>query len=189
MINIKIPSPHLTFKVFEHTHHYEALNESGLYTLKDREGRILYIGKSVNVYNRLKQHIGGNRRSRLFAQDIAEIEVVFVSDPFYLELYETYAINTLRPLYNVDKHFKPVETDETFEIDIKINDLKDERQALREEIADLREYFDELGKFTEEFNEEQLYKYGELLKCEERRREIKAEIKTLNDEKNNVKKT
>jgi len=189
MIKIEIPAPNLTFKVFEHTHHYEALNASGLYILKDKEGRVLYIGKSVNVYNRLKQHISGNRRSSLFNQDIAIINVIFVYDPFELELYETYAINTMSPLYNIDKHYKPVETEKTFEIDTKISELRDERVSLNEEIVDLREYFDDLGKFTEEMNDEQIYKYGELLKCIERKREIKDEIKTLTDEKNNVKKT
>lgn len=66
-------------------------SQPGCYLMKDSGGRILYVGKSINLRSRLRSYFTGRpdrRKLQLLVREIAEIEVVLVhteAESFLLE--------------------------------------------------------------------------------------------------------
>lgn len=76
---------------------------SGIYILKAENKRVLYVGKSTNLYARLKTHLKGRGTTSDFFTEIDRIEVFLVPALHELDIYESHAINELMPIYNRDK--------------------------------------------------------------------------------------
>lgn len=134
-INITLPAPSYSLKFGEFRSAYERLNEQGgVYFLYDVNGNLLYVGKSVNLYSRINQHLTGQGKSVQFAKFVSRIDVIFVSDDYEREIYETYAINMLKPSYNISKQYRKSFTDEQYEAHSQVNELRTEREFLRTEI-------------------------------------------------------
>jgi excinuclease UvrABC nuclease subunit len=188
-IYIEMPERDLSLVFGEIKKYYDdLLNRKGIYFLYNYDGELLYVGKSVNLYSRISQHIAGHGRSSLFNRDIYRVDIYFVEDDFSREIYETYAIHRFSPLYNVDKQFRENRSDEALEIDDKINELNTEKAFLKNEVKKLREYFDELVVYSEEDLEfEDLEKWGELLDYERQIEQIDEEIRNLKRRKTEIK--
>ena len=83
----------------------------GIYFFRDAKGRIVYIGKAVNLRNRLRQHPMLKKADRLDWQEVgSEIEALIIESQF---------IKKYKPIYNIslrdDKNYVYVTfTDETF---------------------------------------------------------------------------
>ena len=73
----------------------------GVYFLYSKDGDLLYVGRSVNVKQRLIDHLmGGSGNTKQFSDEISNVKGFYVYDIADQEIYETYAIKTLRPKYN-----------------------------------------------------------------------------------------
>ncbi len=74
----------------------------GVYYFKDLSGQIVYIGKSINIQKRIKQHFGkeGKKGNRLF-REVAEIDFVETGSELLSLLLESDEIKKKRPLINV----------------------------------------------------------------------------------------
>lgn len=106
-INITLPNVEFKFRRWELPNFRSKLkNIAGVYVIKDDVGAVLYVGKSKNVYLRLRNHRAGDGTSAEFAPLIAHFEVIPVEQPEELDIYETHAINTLHPKFNRDKVFR-----------------------------------------------------------------------------------
>lgn len=82
-------------------------NRGGVYTLNAEDNAILYVGRSVNLKQRLILHLVGNdTKSRTFKGEISSISGFYVDDIADQEIYEAYAIKTLLPKYNIAKTSK-----------------------------------------------------------------------------------
>ena len=79
-----------------------------VYKFLDYDDNIIYIGKTTNFKNRMKQHFNMNGNGHLplsCYQNVAKIFYIQVDGKTNVDMYETYLINKYHPLYNVDKHF------------------------------------------------------------------------------------
>jgi hypothetical protein len=180
-VNIVMPDVSLSFPVDIFRTQYEALQKKGVYFLYGRDGLLLYVGQTKNFYTRLNQHLAGRDHSDRFNTDINFIDLYFVEDDYLREIYETYAIHTFKPVYNVSKVFEKERTDRDVEIDELISELRSERSDLVGENIRIQEDFDDTIAYEQgdlEFDD--MYSWGVLLKNRERISVIDAEIRELN---------
>ncbi|MEW6433655.1 MAG: excinuclease ABC subunit UvrC [Myxococcota bacterium] len=97
-------------------------NRPGVYLMKDRGGRVIYVGKAVNLRNRVKSYFTrGSSDSRAFVQlldrVLFDLETVVVSTEKEALLLENELIKKYRPRFNVqlrdDKNFLCLRLDTT----------------------------------------------------------------------------
>lgn len=116
MIKITIPKPDLMiFKkddpeasnVYGFTDFHQITREKGgIFMFYNADNELLFLGKARKIRQRIKKHfedtvsVMKNHRN-----EVTKIEVYIVDDPMEREIYETYAVNTLKAKYNVDKVF------------------------------------------------------------------------------------
>lgn len=186
-IEIKLPEPTFSIKFGEFRSHYDDINgKGGVYFLYDVNDSLLYIGKSSNLYARVNQHINGHGRSAAFAKLIYRIDVILESNDLYRELYETYAINTLRPIYNASKVFNAKPSDKQFDIQTKIDELVTEREFMRHEIYRLAGKFgtDVYYDLEDDLTEEESENWAELAYLRREYRKLNENIVELRKEIN-----
>src|SRR3989338_4676514 len=76
----------------------------GVYFLKDQYGRIIYIGKAVNLKSRVSSYFRNNPKEEKTVQiqaSTSDIEIIEVFSEFEALLLEAKLINTHKPKYNV----------------------------------------------------------------------------------------
>jgi predicted GIY-YIG superfamily endonuclease len=78
----------------------------GVYCIYNNENELLYVGKAKELKQRLQSHFSGesvdsntSRINHLFKY----ANIFFEECPLNREIYETYIINTFKPLYNKQK--------------------------------------------------------------------------------------
>jgi hypothetical protein len=76
-------------------------NLRGVYLLFN-ENSLLYIGKTNDLKTRLGTHI---RRNPIYKKECNRIEIYIIESQIDMDIYETYLINVMKPLYNKDKVF------------------------------------------------------------------------------------
>src|SRR5260370_7577100 len=80
-------------------------NKAGVYLMKDAEGKILYVGKAISVYNRVRSYfqessdLGPKNRSMVAKVD--DIEFLVVKNEVEALVLESNYIKQNRPKYNV----------------------------------------------------------------------------------------
>lgn len=72
----------------------------GIYRMYNKSGEVVYVGKSMNLYRRLKQHIGKDTHTTYFIDEIKKFEWLTEPDPVYQNLLEAIFIAYHRPRYN-----------------------------------------------------------------------------------------
>ncbi len=82
----------------------EAPLESGVYLMKDSEGRIIYIGKAKVLRNRLSSYFSGKKeiKTRHLVSRIGTIEYIVTKDEYEALLLENTLIKQHSPRYNVN---------------------------------------------------------------------------------------
>src|SRR5688500_18804243 len=87
--------------------------EPGVYLMKDRRGEIIYVGKAVNLRNRVRSYFTRTGDTRAFValldQFLGDIETVLVHNEKEALLLENELIKKHKPRFNVllkdDKNF------------------------------------------------------------------------------------
>lgn len=181
MININLPKVSATFTVDNIAINREALSgRSGIYYLRDRNKSLLYVGQAKDFYSRFFAHRSGSGNSRSFADDLAYFDVIYLDSVYEREIYETHAIHELRPPYNRAKTESRAMSDEEFEAQDAISELRDERRTLVEETRRLRESFGYESYYTvDDLEDVDMTDWGTILHNEQRIEEIDSEVKTL----------
>lgn len=102
MIKVEIPA-------FDYIEIANNLSDSikrkpGIYMFYGPDETLMYIGKTQDLFERIKNHLGG------YAENTADVHhnfhsvaCIFVESPVDREIYETYMINELKPLLNTNK--------------------------------------------------------------------------------------
>ncbi len=82
----------------------DSLPESvGIYYLKDREGRDLYIGKSINIQKRVKSHFNIQKKKRKeieLKSQVHSIDYLCVPSEWVSLIIEAHEIKKYRPIFN-----------------------------------------------------------------------------------------
>jgi len=77
----------------------------GCYLMKDMDGKVIYVGKAVNLHNRLRSYFHASaqidRKTRKLVNHIAEIEWIVVGSELEALILEMNLIKKHRPHYNV----------------------------------------------------------------------------------------
>ncbi|MBT3323233.1 MAG: excinuclease ABC subunit UvrC [Anaerolineae bacterium] len=80
-------------------------DKPGCYLMKNAEGEIIYIGKAINLKNRVRSYFhasaGHNRKTRRLVQEIANIEWIVVGSELEALILEMNLIKRHRPRFNV----------------------------------------------------------------------------------------
>lgn len=140
---------------------------SCIYKFYDSDNQLLYVGKTIDLANRLSQHRCYLEEEE-WKDDVVRITYIPEDNDCNLEIYETYLINTLRPKYNKDKVYKnspnfTLDIGEEIELDLEVSDYIETRGsfldiAFKYDIGviskedacklqpKLREFINELGK-------------------------------------------
>jgi excinuclease ABC subunit C len=81
----------------------EAPMESGVYLMKDADGRIIYIGKAKALRNRLSSYFTGAKeiKTRHLVSRIDQIEYIVTKDEYEALLLENTLIKQHSPRYNI----------------------------------------------------------------------------------------
>jgi len=175
-INITLPDDKLTFNRYDYKRVREELKtrQAGVYFLYDKDDRLLYVGKTNNLRTRLLQHFRGHDVAKDFYRLIDHVTVYFVNNEFEREIYETYAINTYKPLYNTAKAYYHDNSEKRTEVELKIRELEEEAAEIEEDL------FDD-GTFDIEYEEDVKLLTGAYFHNVKRLREIESKIKRLKD--------
>ena len=75
----------------------------GVYLFKDTDGRILYIGKALDLKKRVRSHFAkaGNFFSSQFAEKISDIDWIKTENESQALILENQLIKKYRPRYNI----------------------------------------------------------------------------------------
>ena len=80
-------------------------DKPGCYIMKNAEGKIIYIGKAVNLKNRVRSYFhasaGHDRKTRRLVQEIVDIEWIVVGSELEALILEMNLIKRHRPHFNV----------------------------------------------------------------------------------------
>ena len=80
-------------------------DKPGCYIMKNAEGKIIYIGKAINLKNRVRSYFhasaGHNRKTRRLVQEIVNIEWIVVGSELEALILEMNLIKRHRPRFNV----------------------------------------------------------------------------------------
>ncbi|MBN2175628.1 MAG: GIY-YIG nuclease family protein [Bacteroidales bacterium] len=76
--------------------------EPGVYYFLDNEGKIIYIGKSINIYDRVMSHLTNNasRRAIEMRNQIADIDFTLTGNELIALLLESNEIKKHSPIFN-----------------------------------------------------------------------------------------
>lgn len=91
-----------------------------VYFFYDKKGILLYVGKTISISSRMSAHFSKSALETEFWKkdvDLSNIVTFKCTTKTDLDIYETYFINKLKPLYNVDKVFHSLPTFELPELD------------------------------------------------------------------------
>ena len=78
--------------------------KAGLYAFYAKDDELLYVGKTKNLFTRVRQHcLGNDSNTGPVSHNIAYLHYWIIESETDLEIYETYMINTLKPAWNKDK--------------------------------------------------------------------------------------
>ncbi|WP_044639744.1 GIY-YIG nuclease family protein [Risungbinella massiliensis] len=102
MFKIDIPEDDFSYSI--HDHLWIKRNKPGIYRFYDRKGTLLYVGKSSNIHNRIKEHLNVNKPvyNPLFfvKHNFYEVKGFFEPNKTLRTIYEEYLIYTLQPACN-----------------------------------------------------------------------------------------
>src|SRR5689334_24942666 len=78
----------------------------GVYQFKGEKGELLYVGKAINLRNRVRQYFQkshkADKRRRLMISRIADVELIVTDSEVEALILETTLIQKLKPRYNID---------------------------------------------------------------------------------------
>ena len=114
------------FELTKEEDHKLLLNKEGLpavYAFYDHENVCWYVGQTVDIYNRIRQHLKAINHLQLMKINLLfhKIEVfdVYVKDKSHLALLEQMIIALRKPKYNITANGIHVKTKDWLETEIK----------------------------------------------------------------------
>lgn len=137
----------------------------GIYMIYGADNILIYAGKTQNIKTRMTTHM------QIYRGLVSHISYFFVDNRVDLDIYETYVINTLKPLYNSAKLW--YQLDEKFDkeqkekLERRIKLISDKKQKIEDE----KTRKEQEGLLLNTIHEQRLKDNKEKLKTEKRKRE------------------
>jgi DNA polymerase-3 subunit epsilon len=82
----------------------------GVYYFKNKQGKVIYVGKAKNIKKRVVSHFANNKPSKqkqAFLRDIYDVSFKEMDTEFLAALFETIEIKRIWPIYNKSqKHYE-----------------------------------------------------------------------------------
>lgn len=75
-----------------------------VYVMFNKDKNVLYVGKTMDIKNRMGQHFGSQREE--WKDDVCSIEYMNCHSEVDMAIYEIYLINKLNPIHNSSLRFK-----------------------------------------------------------------------------------
>lgn len=138
------------FKNFDKLNINNQPNTMGIYFVYGEEKELLYIGKSLNIPNRLSNHFDGNSNTHSISDNFKFFKYVQVEKNDIIDNVELYAINIYKPLLNLkdvytynsqrysDKYNKLIKEygciENVLRINFAISDIKEKLNGYCEEL-------------------------------------------------------
>lgn len=78
-------------------------HKSGVYIYKDSSGKILYVGKAIDLYSRVSSYFSGEQTAKTAAlvEKIADLETIIVESELEALILEANLIKKFRPSFNI----------------------------------------------------------------------------------------
>jgi DNA polymerase III subunit epsilon len=161
----------IEFGVDDFKNNYDGIKKSsvGVYVFKNEHGDAVYVGKSKNLHKRISAHLGGNSNVKDLMDHTTHCEVFFIEDYSLADIYETYLINSLKPLSNLDKASYPEFIKMAEE---SLSDISYEIELLEQRLS-------EISIEIEEYDDDDEYALGEVLYLQKEASNIESKIKLL----------
>ena len=86
-------------------------DQPGCYLMRDKAGTVIYVGKAVNLKNRVRSYFHGahDHKTELLVENIADFDTVVVGNEAEALILEANLIKEHMPHYNIllrdDKHY------------------------------------------------------------------------------------
>ena len=74
--------------------------DGGIYRLYDDSDQVIYVGKSLDLKRRLKQHLGKDTNTAYFIDEVKKADWLVEPDPVFQGMLEGIFIAYHRPKYN-----------------------------------------------------------------------------------------
>lgn len=74
--------------------------DGGIYRLYDDKGKVIYVGKSLDLKRRLRQHLGHDTNTAYFIDEVVKADWYIEPDPVFQGMLEGIFIAIHRPKYN-----------------------------------------------------------------------------------------
>jgi len=112
----------------------------GVYQFKSSSGEVLYVGKAVNLRNRVRQYFQKSNRKeprlRAMVSKIRDVELIVTDSEVEALILETSLIQNLKPRYNID-----LKDDKSYPFIVVTNEPLPRVFATRRIIRDGSKYF------------------------------------------------
>ncbi len=119
--------------------------QPGVYQFKSGSGEVLYVGKAVNLRNRVRQYFQKSHRPdprrRAMISKIRDVELIVTDSEVEALILETTLIKKIKPKYNID-----LKDDKTFPYIVVTNEPYPRVFATRRVVRDGSKYF---GPYTD----------------------------------------
>ena len=77
----------------------------GIYFIFNKNDELMYIGKSNNIFNRMRSHYNGSNGEKNICHNYYSFRYGILNDPTDRDIYETWYINKMKPPLNAQKIF------------------------------------------------------------------------------------
>lgn len=119
-----------------------------VYVMYDKDGNVLYVGKSRNILYRMNQHFGAGRED--WKDEVNSIKYMNCYSEVDMSIYEIYLINVLKPKYNAALLYSGESylnlNYELIDYDMSINGNKDISKEEKSKIKELLKVYEDKGK-------------------------------------------
>jgi GIY-YIG catalytic domain len=183
-INITLPDANRTLAIDTVHSLMDSLSRGAIYVFFDNK-RPLYVGKTNNFYRRFTEH----RKYSTFFSSAIDVTVYFEEDARNRDIYETFAIDHFRPLYNSGKTYHKLNHDgslqnEIEDLDYRIASISEEIAEIEGELRQLKAIdSEEDGDFTDlyddYYDQKSTFALGDVLLKQRQLNDLGDEMKRL----------
>lgn len=115
-------------------------HKPGIYIYKDKDGRVIYVGKAVDLYSRVSSYFSKSWhdiKTTKLVENIADIETVIVESEIEALILEANLIKKFMPLYNI----KLTDDKDYLYIVITDEDYPQVRTARKKDLIKVKKWF------------------------------------------------
>jgi hypothetical protein len=107
IMNIELPNPENSYSFLVADDYVKIPRIGGVYLFYSENNTILYVGKTNDLGLRINGHLSGRSgNTKCFKHLFHKATMYFIESEADRDIYETYFINKLSPLFNISKTFE-----------------------------------------------------------------------------------